>query len=201
MNLSSKNQLSNKPTFEGAPSMHTHGGTRRFQESAFLIGVIMKQCTRCEVLKPESEFSKDKTATDGLNWRCKDCNRELAKVWWAANPERAKANSRAWKAANPEKARAYNKAWNTANKERVNRNSHERRLKNYGHYRMLENARSKVACAVKSGELGKSPCERCGAVKVLAHHEDYSKPLDINWFCPQCHVDRHQEINAAQSIT
>ena len=31
-------------------------------------------------------------------------------------------------------------------------------------------------------------------MKVIAHHEDYDKPLDVMWLCRSCHVKRHAEI-------
>jgi hypothetical protein len=41
--------------------------------------------------------------------------------------------------------------------------------------------------AVKSGELKRLPCWICGALKVEAHHEDYSKPLEVIWVCNKHH--------------
>lgn len=39
-------------------------------------------------------------------------------------------------------------------------------------------------------------CSRCGVeCYAVAHHEDYNKPLDVIWFCDQCHVRRHAELN------
>jgi hypothetical protein len=38
-------------------------------------------------------------------------------------------------------------------------------------------------------------CEECKApVPLQAHHEDYSKPLEVTWLCTGCHVNRHQEL-------
>jgi ribosomal protein S27AE len=37
-------------------------------------------------------------------------------------------------------------------------------------------------------------CERCGKQAFDAHHEDYSKPLEVNYFCRRCHKLRHKEI-------
>jgi len=35
----------------------------------------MKHCTACNTEKPESEFYRDRSRPDGLNWRCKPCHR------------------------------------------------------------------------------------------------------------------------------
>lgn len=48
--------------------------------------------------------------------------------------------------------------------------------------------RRQVALALKKGTLVKMPCEICGSIeKIQAHHEDYSKPLDIVWLCIKHH--------------
>lgn len=49
-------------------------------------------------------------------------------------------------------------------------------------------AHSRVAYALKTGRLVRKPCEVCGAVKVHAHHDDYSRPLDVRWLCPLHHA-------------
>lgn len=33
---------------------------------------------------------------------------------------------------------------------------------------------------------------------MLAHHEDYSKPLDVMWLCDQCHALRHFELKRSR---
>lgn len=35
----------------------------------------------------------------------------------------------------------------------------------------------------KRGKLKPRPCEICGDPKVEKHHEDYRKPLEVNWLC------------------
>lgn len=45
--------------------------------------------------------------------------------------------------------------------------------------------------ALKRGLITKKPCEKCGKEKVLMHHEDYSKPLQITFLCNSCHRFRH----------
>lgn len=50
-------------------------------------------------------------------------------------------------------------------------------------------ARHEVYKALAKGILVKQPCETCGELKAEAHHEDYSKPLEVMWLC-----DRHHRI-------
>lgn len=44
----------------------------------------------------------------------------------------------------------------------------------------------------RRGKLVPQPCEACGATeKIEMHHEDYSKPFDVRWFCWACHRRLH----------
>lgn len=44
----------------------------------------------------------------------------------------------------------------------------------------------------KTNRLIPKPCEGCGAAKgVHAHHDDYSKPLEVKWLCGSCHRKHH----------
>ena len=36
----------------------------------------MKVCTKCNISKPLTEFSKAKKEKDGLQYKCKDCNKQ-----------------------------------------------------------------------------------------------------------------------------
>jgi len=49
--------------------------------------------------------------------------------------------------------------------------------------------------AVRCGKLVPvESCEDCGKkTKLQKHHEDYSKPLDVNWLCTKCHGIRHRK--------
>jgi ribosomal protein S27AE len=47
----------------------------------------------------------------------------------------------------------------------------------------------------RNGRIKRQPCERCGSLKVQAHHEDYSDPLNVLWLCTRHHADRHIELN------
>jgi ribosomal protein S27AE len=57
-------------------------------------------------------------------------------------------------------------------------------------------ARSAVAAALKAGTVKRPEnCERClGPGPLSSHHEDYGKPLDVQWLCDKCHRKRTRQI-------
>lgn len=61
-------------------------------------------------------------------------------------------------------------------------------------YDVAASARRKVSWAIETGRLTKEPCRICGDPKSIAHHQDYSKPLDVWWLCQQCHSQLHREV-------
>lgn len=56
-------------------------------------------------------------------------------------------------------------------------------------------ARAKVRSALESGRLKKpTACTRCGSTRapLHAHHEDYTRPLDVVFLCSTCHGREHR---------
>lgn len=43
-------------------------------------------------------------------------------------------------------------------------------------------------------------CEICGDAKVEGHHQDYDKPLLVNWLCRRCHVKVHSAVHDLVAI-
>lgn len=78
-----------------------------------------KECTRCHVTKPISDFpwGKDRRLVAGGSYKsqCKACANERAKTWQAKNYDRAFANQKRWREENYEQWRESNDA---ANKRR-----------------------------------------------------------------------------------
>ena len=138
----------------------------------------MKTCFKCNVQKPLTEFYKHLAMADGHVNKCKQCNKQDVAANRLKNIERIRQYDRE-RGKNPERIKAnieVNRAWRDEDKRRVQ-------------------CHSAVAKAIKSGELVRSPCSKCGDVNSLAHHEDYDKPLEVIWFCQPCHKQRHKEIN------
>tara|TARA_R110002051_G_scaffold235179_1_gene296615 strand:+ start:8092 stop:8331 length:240 start_codon:yes stop_codon:yes gene_type:complete len=51
--------------------------------------------------------------------------------------------------------------------------------------------------AIRIGLIKRQPCEVCGAEKVDAHHDDYSKPLLVRWLCRRHHSQHHAKQRRA----
>jgi len=56
-----------------------------------------------------------------------------------------------------------------------------------------QRARNRLNNAVKGGYVTRiTACEVCGSEDgVEAHHQDYSKPLEVRWLCKDCHYSHH----------
>lgn len=52
-------------------------------------------------------------------------------------------------------------------------------------------AHAHVGAALKNGKLFKNPCEVCCTTEVEAHHDDYSKQLNVRWLCKKHHSEVH----------
>jgi len=66
-----------------------------------------------------------------------------------------------------------------------------------------EQARAKwlVQKAVQRGKLVKPTyCQMCKtyipASKLQAHHHDYTRPLEVSWYCDTCHKAVHKELGS-----
>lgn len=61
----------------------------------------------------------------------------------------------------------------------------------------MRHAHDVVDWALRKGTLVREPCEVCGSEdRVVAHHDNYSRPLDVRWLCPQHHADAHATMAA-----
>ena len=68
-----------------------------------------KKCTKCELDKPTNSdnFAPDKRNRDGLQGRCRECQRKAFKAWRPAQRDRLNGECRKWYQANREHALAY----------------------------------------------------------------------------------------------
>lgn len=65
-------------------------------------------------------------------------------------------------------------------------------VRNTPHYIAQRKAHHAVEEAIKRNKLFRLPCEVCGSSEMVhAHHEDYTKPLDVRWLCVAHHREHH----------
>lgn len=60
------------------------------------IAPASKTCIKCKQEKPLSEFHKGKNDPGGIKSNCKECAREMARIWDANNRDRVRENKRAY---------------------------------------------------------------------------------------------------------
>ena len=135
-----------------------------------------KLCTKLDVTKYRYKNLRKIQAYEKL--RAALPSRVMARKEYASRHEvkiKSLIYSAKWITKNPEKRAATVKKYNDANKEK-------------------RSASAKVSRAIKMKKLVRLPCSVCGNKKSHAHHDDYSKPLDVIWVCSQHHKDIHSEL-------
>ena len=147
----------------------------------------MRVCSGCSGSKPLEEYSLLK----GLpRARCKGCDRE----YYRKNAARIKEHVRKRHAgiqAHPEKRarkNAMRRDWAKANRGVMTESVRSWRSR----YPAALRAERQVEHAVRTGHLSASPCEVCSDTDAHAHHDDYSKPLDVRWLCRTHHMGWHK---------
>jgi DnaJ-class molecular chaperone len=61
------------------------------------------------------------------------------------------------------------------------------------HAKIKANCRAMTGHYVKRGLIVKTPCKECGSLNVEAHHNDYTKPMEVLWFCRKHHLEFHAQ--------
>lgn len=150
----------------------------------------MKTCFKCGAEKPLTEYYKHKEMADGHLNKCKSCTRSDVKKNRNDNLEYYKAYDKQRHENDPvrrAKNHAASKAWRKNNMDRVVELTRSWRQRNPEKYA----AHSAVSSALRSGKLQKETCAVCGDENSQAHHNDYTKPLDVVWLCQQHHAQVH----------
>lgn len=125
--------------------------------------ITEKRCCGCRKIKPPILFYESDYHKDGFSPSCKDCRKQYES----------------------DRRQEKKKELNLKRKETIIKDP------------IKHNARRGLEMAVRNGTIIKPPCcsscERSTQKDLLhGHHEDYSKPLEVDWFCPRCHGIRHR---------
>lgn len=155
----------------------------------------MKRCNSCDSDKNESDFGKRKASIDGLAAKCMQCQSEYDK---ARNSRIDRVEARKAYSLTMAGIYAGNKAkkkWAENNPQKLAERQKKWREENPNKYK----AHGKVAYEVRKGNLTPKPCEKCGEEESVAHHDDYSKPLDVTWLCDFHHKQWHKKYGAGKN--
>lgn len=160
------------------------------------------KCKQCLSLKPISDFYKQKSSSHGHMSKCKECIKSNVKKYRAENKEKIMEYDR--NRPNKEDRKIKNKNRITALKYSNNQKFMETYVLPKRQWDLKnmhkKSANLKVSRAIQIGLLKRpKSCSKCAETKnIEAHHEDYSKPLDVIWLCTKCHGERHVEIRKEQ---
>jgi hypothetical protein len=128
----------------------------------------MKACFKCGEEKPLADYYRHPETADGHLNKCKACTKADAKAHRQDPRYRAKVL-------------AYDRARGSRQSLEYQR---EWRRKNPEKYR----AHRLVATNLKNPGV----CSECDSTyHIEAHHDDYSRPLDVRWLCAACHKQHH----------
>jgi hypothetical protein len=140
----------------------------------------MKRCSKCKKVKALEEFYKNSSSKDGRQTYCKQCQTEKYKS----------KEYRVWKRQYDMKEDQRTKRKERQDNNRDNLYKSQLKWRNENVEKVV--AHEKLNYAIRKGIVVKKPCW-CGNEKSQAHHEDYSKPLDVVWLCAKHHKQRHNE--------
>lgn len=143
--------------------------------------------------------------------------REAQRRYIERHPDRVLRSKREWAERNKEKVRQrqaeyrksekgkeYRRLYFQRNKQKIYEVKKRYRKTKSGYESMMRNfykqlslhperhrARQIVNNALLTGKIIKESCKDCGNSKSEAHHDDYTKPLQVDWLCRMCHIKRH----------
>jgi ribosomal protein S27AE len=158
----------------------------------------MKRCRECGETKPLDHFYAHPQMADGHLNKCKPCVKARVAEHRKRNIDQVRAYDRA-RADNPERVALRQQVAERC-KTDPELKARRQQLRQDWVARNADKRSAHVAVgnAIRDGRLFRQPCERCGSPKAEAHHDDYTKPLDVRWLCRKHHAERHKELRAIQ---
>lgn len=86
-----------------------------------------------------------------------------------------------------------------SDKQRQRESRERRRINAFKNY-TPDQCHGIVNRAILNKQLTPMPCEICGSKShIEAHHDNYSRPLDVRWLCKSCHKKHHMSQNVTSS--
>lgn len=133
--------------------------------------VMEKACTGCKRTLAISEFNKNKRSLDGLDWKCRSCQRVWSIKW-----------------VNSEKGRLYRSAYRRENSQKHKKYKRDHRFKMALKYPEKMKARLLIGNAVRYKFIKPPIASKNWYSKYEFHHPDYSRPYYGCWLLHKDHV-------------
>lgn len=151
----------------------------------------MKQCSKCKIEKPLTEFARRSDHPEHYVSHCKDCKTAYRRTerYKEIHVRACAKYQRTEKGRISARIRCARFRRTSAFKKSVERWRSEHPDRRH--------AQICVMNATARGHLHRpNGCSFCKGVCVPeGHHPDYSKPLEVIWLCRQCHVDLHMALS------
>lgn len=150
----------------------------------------MKKCKKCGIEKEKCEENFYRRTPGGtFESICKKCRYEGARNLAKTKPDQYKKVRQKYYLKNREKIKEASKKWRQGNKERFKKIHNKSHLK----HPLKRCARKLLNYHIKKGNINRPDvCGKCFKnYRIQAHHDDYSKPLEVRWLCSKCHVMEH----------
>ena len=173
--------------------------------------IVPKKCPKCKTTKQVSEFYKDRTAKDGINWQCKSCCKaynnskqgKAADMRHRHSAKRKISQRRHWQSAKcknmqkqyekTDKAKATHKAYRQTDRGKASAACIGRKYAAKFPDRIK--AKNAIAHAVTSGQMQPIDAMKCSCGKQAHHyhHPSYAEEhwLDVIPVCRLCHKRIH----------
>ena len=142
-------------------------------------------CILCGKRKPLGAYYTHPMMANGRLGRCKECHRNEINRLRREDPEKYRLRDR---------IRGKGESRKKAIREKNKRKSASNPMYNRCHNALLK--------AVRTGDIVRPDhCTRCMInCSPQAHHDDYSKPLEVMFLCPICHAHRHLELGRLRTV-
>ena len=140
--------------------------------------IAERRCCRCRQTKPLGDFCRHRGNPLGRSYYCRGC---------------ALVHQRAYRRTVKGKI-SHRRAVKKHNQRPEVRERRRQAGAKYAALHLREHrATLKVDWAVTTGALVRpGVCSACGAkTKIVGHHKDYNKALDVIWLCDSCHSLLH----------
>lgn len=126
------------------------------------------------VKRKHKKYKKEYLQRPSIKEKIKCYNKKYKKIYYQKNKEKYSEEAKKWQKAHPEKAKELHK-----NNQKKYNEKYPEKIKAHNKAYHIK---------IPKGQL----CEICNInLAIEKHHKDYSKPLEVQFLCRNCHNKYH----------